>query len=71
LIATLEAIIGEKAQIQRLPAHPADMRANWASVEKAKRVLGWDPKVSLREGIENLVTWYKDERAWARHINTD
>jgi nucleoside-diphosphate-sugar epimerase len=71
LIKTLEALIGRKAQVERLPAHPADMLANWANVEKAKRLLGWEPQVSLQDGIGRLVAWYNTERNWASQINTD
>jgi nucleoside-diphosphate-sugar epimerase len=71
LIKILEALIGRKAQVEHLPAHPADMLANWANVEKAKRLLGWEPQVPLQEGIARLVAWYNAERHWASQINTD
>jgi UDP-glucuronate 4-epimerase len=71
LINTLEELIGKKAYIQRLPANPADMLANWANVEKAKNLLGWEPKVSLLQGVARLVEWYNAERDWARLVNTD
>jgi nucleoside-diphosphate-sugar epimerase len=70
LIATLEALIGQKAQIHHRPAHPADMLANHADVSKAKRLLDWEPRVSLQEGIANLVDWYNAERKWASQIKT-
>jgi nucleoside-diphosphate-sugar epimerase len=70
LIHMLEELIGKKAQIQRLPANPADMLASWASVEKAKRLLGWEPRVSLLQGVARLVEWYNTERDWARLVDT-
>lgn len=70
LIRMLEELIGKKAQIQRLPANPADMLASWASVEKAKRLLGWEPRVSLLQGVARLVEWYNTERDWARLVDT-
>lgn len=71
LIDLLEGRIGRTAEIKQFPAHPADMMANWADVEKAGRLLGWEPQVSLNEGIDRLVSWYNAERAWASQINTD
>jgi nucleoside-diphosphate-sugar epimerase len=70
LINLLEELIGKKAQIQFLPANPADMLANWANIEKAKNLLGWEPRVSLLQGVSRLVEWYNAERDWARMVDT-
>ena len=70
LIQLFEEKIGRKAQIKHRPAHPADMKANWASVEKAQKLLGWQPEVSLDEGVSNLIRWYQAERSWASQIQT-
>jgi UDP-glucuronate 4-epimerase len=70
LIHILEGMIGKKAQVEYLPFHPADMFANWANVQKAKRLLGWEPQVTLQEGISNLVAWYEAEHAWASQVAT-
>jgi UDP-glucuronate 4-epimerase len=70
LIRILEKMIGKKAQIEYLPFHPADMLANWADVEKAKKLLGWEPRISLQEGITNLVAWYHAEKDWASQVRT-
>jgi len=39
-------------------------------VEKAGRLLGWEPRVSFVEGARELVEWYRREREWARHVET-
>lgn len=70
LIRMLEKRIGKKAHVEHLPAHKADMLANWANVEKAKRLLGWGPQVSLEEGVQSLVDWYNVEREWTQGIKT-
>lgn len=71
LIGMLEELIGKPAEVHHLPAHPADMLANWADVTKAKRLLGWEPRVSLQEGLANLVAWYNAHRHWTSQIKTD
>lgn len=71
LIRLFEATIGKKAMIEHRPAHPADMQANWANTEKARRLLNWKPKYSLMEGVTNLIKWYKAERSWASQIKID
>jgi UDP-glucuronate 4-epimerase len=70
LIHILEGMIGKSATIEYLPFHPADMLANWANVEKAKRLLGWEPQVTLQEGIAKLVAWYDNELEWASQVKT-
>ena len=71
LIQRLEEIIGRKARVEYHPPNPADMLANWADVSKARRLLDWQPRVTLAEGIASLVAWYNTERHWASQINTD
>jgi len=70
LIAMMEARIGKRAVIERRPANPADMLANWADVTKAGQLLGWEPHVSLDAGIGRLVDWYNAERDWVRLVET-
>lgn len=70
LLKKIEDRLGKKAVVNYIPKHPADVNANWAEVSKARRMLGWEPKVSLDEGIDQLVGWYMDNRAWARDIAT-
>ncbi|MCI0519087.1 MAG: NAD-dependent epimerase/dehydratase family protein [Chloroflexi bacterium] len=71
LIHMLEQRIGRQAQIEYLPFPAADMWANQASVEKAGRLLGWEPRVGLAEGVSRLVDWYEAERSWASQISTE
>ncbi|MBT3391293.1 MAG: NAD-dependent epimerase/dehydratase family protein [Chloroflexi bacterium] len=71
LIAIMEEMIGREAQITYHPLHPADALANRADVSKAGQLLGWEPQVSLREGIARLIEWYNENREWAREIDTD
>ncbi len=71
MIAKLEGIIGKKAIIKHLPANKADVLANWANVEKAKRLLGWEPKVTLDEGFRREVEWYQRERKWTSQVDTE
>ncbi len=70
LVKKLERLIGRKAKLEYQALHPADMRANWAKVDKAGRLLGWEPRVSLEEGLKSTIDWYKSEREWARQVDT-
>lgn len=39
---------------------PGDVRDSLASLERAKAVLGYEPSVSLKEGLERTVAWMRD-----------
>jgi len=70
LVHLVEDLTGKKANVQYGPPNLADMFMNQANVTKAREMLGWNPRVTLREGIGNLVEWYKAEREWAKDILT-
>ena len=70
LIRMLEEIIGRQPVIERFPPNPADVLTNQANVTKARELLGWQPQVNLRQGLQHLVDWYTAERAWAKDITT-
>ncbi|GAB4557046.1 MAG: NAD-dependent epimerase/dehydratase family protein [Anaerolineae bacterium] len=61
LVARLERIIGRKAIIRRAPARPGEQRQALADISKARRLLGWEPRVSLEEGLKAQVEWQKAE----------
>ena len=71
LIKKLETAIGKPAKLEFSPAHPADMSASWADVDKAKRLLGWSPKISLDAGIQQVVNWYQQENDWASQVSVE
>ena len=71
LIKKFETVIGKPAKIKYSPIHPADMSASWADVEKAKRLLGWSPKTSLKDGIMQVYKWYQQEHEWASQVSTE
>lgn len=71
LVETFEELLGKKANRVYIPAHPADVYSNVADVNKARTLLGWEPRVGLQEGVRNLVDWYLTNRSWAKDIITD
>jgi nucleoside-diphosphate-sugar epimerase len=70
LIGLVEELIGKKAIVEYGPPNLADMFTNWADVNKARTMLGWQPQVNLREGLMNLIQWYNAERSWADKVLT-
>jgi len=68
LVATVERALGRKAEVRYEPAHPADVPRTAACIDKARRLLDWEPRVSLAEGVARAAAWYEAERAWAKDI---
>ncbi|HOA83289.1 MAG TPA: GDP-mannose 4,6-dehydratase [Thermodesulfovibrio thiophilus] len=68
VINLIEKLLGKKAQIQWQPRHPADIYATWADIQEAKNFIGWSPKVSIEEGIEKTVHWFRENRELLKNI---
>ncbi len=59
LIAAVEEVLGKPATIDQLPQQPGDMRQTHADIGKARRLLNWQPKVSLHHGLQEFVNWWQ------------
>ncbi len=55
----LERLLGKKIEVARADWRPGDQRVFYADYSKARRELGWEPKIDLEEGIESLFEWVK------------
>jgi UDP-glucuronate 4-epimerase len=62
LIAEIERALGKKAAIERLPEQQGDMPLTAADITKARKLLGYNPRTQIREGIPKFVEWYLSNR---------
>lgn len=58
MISIIENELGMKAKKNLLPMQKGDVMVTYSDTTKAKKMLGYDPKVSLKEGIKEFVEWY-------------
>jgi UDP-glucuronate 4-epimerase len=58
-IATIEQELGKKAVINFLPIQAGDVPETTANITKAKKLLGYEPKVNIQTGVKNFIEWYK------------
>lgn len=69
-IRVVERLVGRTAKLDFQPRHPADVLATWADISKAERLLHWRPQTPFEDGVGKLIEWYRENREWAKKINT-
>jgi UDP-glucose 4-epimerase len=52
-------------ELEHLPTFEVDVQRRWPSVEKAKRVLGWEARVNLRDGLAQTADWLREQETLA------
>jgi UDP-glucuronate 4-epimerase len=59
-IEVLEDCLGMRAEKNMLPMQPGDVRATYADIDDLVRYTGYQPTVTVEQGLENFVAWYRD-----------
>jgi len=59
---TIKDILGD-VKIESVPARPGDFSGKEVSSELVKKELGWEPKISFKEGVRRYIEWYKKREA--------
>jgi len=67
LIAAIEKVTGKKATINEQPEQPGDVPRTFADISKAKRLLNYQPKTALTEGLKNFYDWYLKNKEVLNH----
>ena len=68
VIRMIEECAGQVASVTVHERDPSDVLSTWADISKAKNLLGWEPTVSIKEGIKETYDWYVENREWAKSI---
>ena len=59
-IEVIEKACGRQAKRNMEPMQPGDVKATWADIETSRRDLGFDPMITIDEGIPRFVEWFKN-----------
>jgi UDP-glucuronate 4-epimerase len=62
LVELISNTLGVTPLLDRQPAQPGDVQRTFASIEKARSLLGYDPKTPMEVGIRKFVEWYGARR---------
>ena len=67
-VAEIAALIWEacgedpaQLELAHLPSFTVDVQRRWPSVEKARRLLGWQAQIDLRDGLAGTVAWLREQ----------
>ncbi len=58
IVRVLEKFTGRKLKREHQPARAGDVRKTWADIHKAKRLLGYNPRVGFEEGLKRTWDWF-------------
>lgn len=62
VVGLVERQLGTKARLRFFPSGPGEPLLTCADVSKANAILGYRPTVSIAEGIERYVRWFKERQ---------
>jgi len=68
-IATIEQMVGKKAKRHLMPMQAGDVRETVADWSKAKRDLGFAPRMPLEKGIAEFVSWFRANEKFLRSLS--
>ncbi len=63
LISLIEKATGKTAKLNRQPLQPGDVPVTFADIAKARRLLDYNPRVPIEDGIARFVQWYEHQTA--------
>lgn len=58
-VTILEELLGKEAILDCPDAPPSEPAITFANIDKAKRLLGYQPQTAVRDGLAELVKWYE------------
>ncbi|MGC9319375.1 MAG: GDP-mannose 4,6-dehydratase [Armatimonadota bacterium] len=61
MIAAVGEAVGVEPVVEVLEDQPGDVPRTYASIDRARRLLGWEPRWSLAEGLREFVAWHREQ----------
>jgi len=59
-IEAVEEVLGLKIKMNHIQARPGDQSRTLANIDKARRLLNYNPQTTLLEGVKAQVNWFKE-----------
>lgn len=68
IIAFVEKKLSKNSNVSVKSFHSTDVKSTCANIEKAKKILGWEPETPLEEGLKRSIDWYLENRVFCKNI---
>ncbi|MBN1162917.1 NAD-dependent epimerase/dehydratase family protein [Patescibacteria group bacterium] len=65
IISIIEELMGKKAKFDIVPKRAGDQEKTSANIQKARRILGYNPTTKPEEGLKKEIDWFK-EKVWQK-----
>jgi len=62
LAMRIRRLMGSSSEITFRPLHYTDVEMRIPNIDKARRELGWEPRVDLDEGLAKTIAWYRERQ---------
>ena len=59
LVSKIAGRLGLTPRIKMLPAQPGDVDRTWADITRARRELGWSPRIDIDRGLDMFLEWFE------------
>lgn len=57
MVKAIEEVLGKKAKLNILPMQPGDVNRTCADITHSRKIIGYNPQTSFKEGIKNFIDW--------------
>jgi nucleoside-diphosphate-sugar epimerase len=62
LAVRIRRLMEADVDITHRPLHYTDVEMRIPNIDKARKLLGWEPKVDLDEGLARTIAWYRERQ---------
>jgi nucleoside-diphosphate-sugar epimerase len=66
LAEQVRQLMGSDVEINFRPLHYTDVEMRIPNIDKARKLLGWEPQVDLEEGLSRTIAWYRERQPTPR-----
>jgi UDP-glucuronate 4-epimerase len=71
LVELLERALGKRANVEQQPGQPGDVPVTYADIDKARRLLGYNPKTNIETGVQRFAEWFRKTDASMNESHED